>query len=650
VSLNPEQADAAGHGEGPALVLAGPGTGKTTTLVARFCRLVESGVSPASILSVTFTNKAAREMERRVHERLGRRGRSRSVKTFHAVCLGLLQEHGAAMGVPRAGVRVLDSRERFALLRKVAGPDIADVDDLADAIARFKDQLISPKEALDSARRAPAGSRQHLTAQALAYGRFQARLRDAGLLEFGDMIALVVQALRADDALRSSIASRFEFVMIDEYQDINRAQDVLVELLLHHHKNLWAVGDDDQAIYGWRGSDVGYIVEFKDRFPDARVIRLASNYRSRTPILVAAASLIRNNSRRLDKRLAATVQGETAIKILEARDEWGESDWIARAVKTLIDGGVRPAAIAILVRTKYLMIPIAAALRRAQIPHEIRPPINLWSQLSARLVVEVARHLSVPSRPLSLSLAYLEGPIGRLLNRSREQPFAWRLREVAALVASRAFSSMSGEKKIEWSEAAIQAAEEAASHPDLDSFLQSLEEPRRETSAARGSDGVVVSTIHQAKGLEWEAVFVAAMERGLLPHVRADDRQEERRLAYVAVTRARRYLTLSYALLRGDEVAAPSPFIAELAANVPPDQIERKRWPQPATRTNRARRRERVARAAAERPDVGARITHPRFGPGTIIDKGENDKLRVRFRDKVRWIVGRSLGAGDVNS
>lgn len=650
--LNPEQLEAVSHGEGPALVLAGPGTGKTKTLVSRYCRLVRAGVAPTSILATTFSKQAAAALKQRMRDQLRVNTSSLPVSTFHAFCNRVLRNH---VDIPAIdGWSVLDDGlRRLKILSKLTSPETGDADDLGDAIARYKDRLITPEAAQALAHSSPLAQRASKLALANAYDHYQSHLREHRLLDFGDMILHTVTALRASQELRQEIAGQFRFLMVDEYQDINPAQDTLLELLLLGHRNLWVVGDDDQAIYGWRGSDVSYIAEFEDRFGGARVVRLERNYRSRDQILQVADCLIRNNSNRLGKKLRPEQSGKTKLVICHARDERTEAEWIARSVQKLIQAGTPHSEIAVLVRTKHLTVPVAAGLRRRGIPHIVRPPSDFWKLPEVNAVLEVARHLDTDSADLTLTLAYLEGPVSSALQDSRGQPFNAQLRSAASSISRGAPRSAPDERKIAWSGNALQAAEEASPYERPSDYLAYVEGQRLAPRTKEGEEAVIVSTIHRAKGLEWEAVFVAAVEAGVLPHSKAEDEEEERRLAFVALTRAKRYLSVSHAEQRVGKPAAPSQFLAEMTREIPSHVIDERTWPEvkqgqtdPATEAG-VRASSRVSKVVEVRsprdlrqPDPVAQlrvlprcaVEHPSYGIGVVLST-DVKRAVVKFRD-----------------
>jgi DNA helicase-2/ATP-dependent DNA helicase PcrA len=648
-ALNPEQLAAVSHGEGPALVLAGPGSGKTTALVERYCRLVGEGVDPSSILTATFSAKAALTLRQRIRSRLDIDTRTVPVGTFHSFALQMLRENVPGM----QAWRVLEDRPRFSILRALAHKHrVADAEELADAIDRFKDRLIDPALARES-----ADSPVEL-AIAGAYEAYQNHLEQERLLDFAEMIRRAQAALRADAALRKLVARRFRFVMIDEYQDINPAQDALIELLLVGHSNLWVVGDDDQAIYGWRGSDVRYITDFERRFPGARFHRLERNYRSREQILQVADALIRHNSRRLGKVLRPEVAGKTRVVVCRADNERFEAEWIASSVQKLIHVGTPLREIAVLVRTRHLTFPVEASFRALGIPYQVRPAQDFWEMPEVRAVLEVARYLEAGRGELALTLDYLVDDVSKALRESRSQSFPARLRSAAEAIAKRPVGS--AERRIEWSGCARQVADEAGRFGAPAGFLAYVEQQKSQRKV-ESDEAVIISTIHQAKGLEWEAVFLAAAESGVLPHAKTNDEEEERRLAFVALTRAKRYLCVSHSYRRGDKRADPSAFVREMTARIGWEIIDERRWPEqkparekrneeskkrsePKKTSDRTHRRATDPSSSRSLGGVGQsadrpRVEHAIFGVGVVLSR-DAKKLVVRFADgQVRTIL-----------
>lgn len=580
-SMNPDQVEAARHREGPALVLAGPGTGKTTTLVGRYCFLVDQGVDPASIFVATFTRKAALQLKERIAARAGIATARLPIGTFHSLCLGILREVGERVGVPR-DFRTIGDGQQFRVLRELKLDWPGELEELKDAIARLKDRLVGPEQARREASACRGGNAEERLLLARAYTRYQEALRRRGLFDFGDQIALAVEALREHADLRERYSDRYRYLMVDEFQDINAAQDALLQALLAGHRNLWAVGDDDQAIYGWRGSDVRYVTGFEQAHPGARVLRLQTNYRSPRAILEVADRLIRHNRRRLPKTLEAPKATKAPVVLCRAEDEHREAQWVAHAVRKLLDAGTRPREVAVLLRTNYLTLPFETELRRAGIPFVIRGGPGFWELKEVQTVLEALWPLSqaAASSPCPWAgLPYLHERLAEVAQRTRSRPFPKLVEALAEAVAAQPPLSASDETKVRWAGAARQVAAEAREFQDVNVFLAHAATAATAPPADEDADAVVLSTIHQAKGLEWDAVFVCACEAGLLPHEKAEDGEEERRLAFVAATRAKRFLTLSCCRSRNGRPADPSPFLAEMTRGAPAASLSWRRAP-----------------------------------------------------------------------
>jgi len=624
LTLNPEQLAAATHGAGPALVLAGPGTGKTTTLVGRYAHLVGIGVDPARVFVSTFTRKAAQELRVRIQRATGIDRRSLPVGTFHSYCLRL------------TGASVIAEAERYAIIRRCIRGQQEDAKSILDAIDRFKDSLISPEDALAVARKAASlADREQQDRVAEAYALYQEELGNRGLADFGDLVWRSIDLLRR----RSPADAAFAHLLIDEYQDINPAQDELIKSLLRQGGQLWVVGDDDQAIYGWRGSDVRYMTSFNRTYPDVTTYPLSRNYRSSPLIVAVAQALVRKNRLRLSKSLAAA-GGVTQRRICVALhdDEREEAAWVASAVRKLIGVGVPPSEIAILLRTNSQTLEFEGALSRAEIRFVIRGSASFWDLPVAKaLVAALSRTGGIGAQARrGGGPEYLAPLLDAVAQRAADAPFPVLVERLAQEAIARRPASMSPEARIQWDGAATQLRDVGHQFRDLPSFLVHCQR----ASAGRvgdddgDGDAVALSTIHQAKGLEWEAVFVGGFDSEILPHKLATDYEEERRLAYVAVTRAKSYLTLTWASRRGGEARKPSPFLAELMEGAEDAQLDLRgvvRRGQPAaspkgltadTSAAGAGAQSRQSRPIKPPRDVrrGTELRHAKNGPGKVLD------------------------------
>jgi DNA helicase II / ATP-dependent DNA helicase PcrA len=396
-SLNPEQRTAVEHFEGPVLVLAGAGSGKTRVLTTRIAHLIhEFGVDPGSILAVTFTNKAAGEMRQRVRSLLGREPAGMWIGTFHSIGARLLRRHAHLLGWS-SSFTIYDADASLAAIKRVMGElEIPEKrwhpKAVRAAISDAKNRLIDPAEydrlAADPFTRIVA----------TVYPAYQAALADQNAFDFDDLLVKPVELLRRTAPLLEQYRRRFQFVLVDEYQDTNHAQDVLVELLAREHENLMVVGDDDQSIYGWRGADVGNILEFDRRFPGTRLIRLERNYRSTQRILDAANAVIAENVRRKGKTLRTEAEEGEQVTIVEAADERDEADWIASEIERRLsaDPELGPRDFALLYRTNAQSRELERALVERSLPYRIVGGTRFYER---REIMDVLAYLRLIANP-----------------------------------------------------------------------------------------------------------------------------------------------------------------------------------------------------------------------------------------------------------
>jgi DNA helicase-2/ATP-dependent DNA helicase PcrA len=632
--LNPEQAAAVSHGEGPLLVLAGAGSGKTRVLTRRLAWVVAHGVPQEAVVAVTFTNKAAGEMKDRVGALLGTERPRSYVGTFHAWGVRLLRRFPDEAGVPK-GFVVFDSDDQLAVVRRamkeVALPEkSATPRQIQSRISQAKNEGIQPD---DFPRRFGDFLGSRLADIARAYEK---SLRAAKALDFDDLLVLSTRLVATRDDVRDLLRRSIRHLLVDEYQDTNRVQAKLVRLIAGEAGNLFVVGDEDQSIYRWRGADVSNILEFAREFPTAKTVRLERNYRSTAPILKAAAAVVAENRRRLGKTLRATKTGGESVRLAvfdEERDE-------AREVVSRIAAArrARPEAeVAILFRTNAQSRPFEDELLRSNMPYilvggtkfyeraEIKDALaylrlanNPSDDVSFRRVVNVpARGVGAATlevveaaaseRGVSL-LAVLDALPEGLTQRAKKALAEFRdlvakLRDFGAAEGGSAGAAVAFTLEetglLKLYESSLDPQDEAR-RENLDELLAAAREHERATSfGGEGDDpsvagfldavtlradadeadekkGILLITLHAAKGLEFDEVFLAGFEDGSLPHAssKGDDEQfeEERRLAYVGMTRAKDRLTLSYVLrrmVRGEWMSRePSPFLSAIPEEV----------------------------------------------------------------------------------
>jgi len=566
--LNPEQKAAATHLDGPCLVLAGPGTGKTATLVARVAWMIGQAKIPASqIVALTFARKAAAE----IRERIARQAKvpdpkRLNVGTFHATALLLLRL--APQAFPGLADRTLLEDAEAARIARQACQDLpCDDQDAAERISGFKDRLLSPQEARADARRRGGPDLVSEEAFAQGYKIYQEELDRRKAIDFGDLLMGVVSRLRdpAAQGLLEELREGWRYLLVDEYQDLNPAQHAMAGLLAGPRDNLWAVGDDDQAIYGWRHADPKAILDFERRHRNARVLRLVRNYRSTPQVLAAADALVRRNAERFQKILQATRPAGPPVEMIAAPTPEHEGRLVAERIAGLLGQGLRPRDVAVLARTAAFLAPVERALTRRKIPVRSAGG-GFWAQREVRqafAAILVRCGLPLP-QGLDPAPAWI---LRRIEERQRGRDFQAVAQLALSLLEESPPKRLNEERKAAWRFHMQQLSEEIREAGTPDGVLERMRAGR--PRGGETEDAVALSTIHAAKGLEWPAVFVVACEEGALPHARTDDLPEERRLAYVALTRARDRLVLTRAEERLRKPQKPSRFLAEAAAGIP---------------------------------------------------------------------------------
>lgn len=744
--LNPEQARAAATTEGPLLVLAGAGSGKTRVLTHRLAYLIEAkGVHPSNLLAVTFTNKAAAEMRERVHSLVGSQARRIRLSTFHSFCVAVLRQDIRHLGISQR-FTILDIADQRALLKGLMERERVDTkkwrpNRVLSRIDYAKNRLIPPGELEQESAGDPS---PHL------YPLYEAALRAVQGLDFNDLINLTVKLWTEHADVRAKWSQRYRYVMVDEYQDTNRAQFQLIKLLAGTHRNVMVVGDDDQSIYAFRGADVRNILEFETVFGDATVVRLEQNYRSTGNILKAANAVVANNRERMEKALWTDKGDGDPIKMLVGHDEREQAELVVGKIRQLVRGGHRYGDLAIIYRTNAASRHFEEQLVRAEIPHVLVGATKFYERREIRDLVAYLKLILNPADDVAFQRVINSPRRGvgpKALEQLREEAAA---RSVPLLEAARWWSLGSGRGKkgarafvavldrlrkavddtapgelvmlaaresgyLDWLEAegteeakgrrenieelAREVGEALTDQAELlddagEDPLQRLQLFLDQASLSSQADElpdddqmgrVTLLTAHLAKGLEFPAVFVVNLHEGGFPHFMSlnteADLQEERRLVYVAFTRAQERLFVCRPRrrfnLKSRETteAEPSRFLRE----IPTDVID---WQRPQRLGDRSSARRRPLgrnpfdrspgdapghtpsfrrRAAAappapepahptgahrtrtpEGPDdlcAGARVLHKKFGLGSVVKatgSPSNLKLVVQFDSGVR--------------
>ena len=634
--LNDAQREAATTIEGPVLIFAGAGSGKTRALTYRIAYMVkEKGIAPSRILAVTFTNKAANEMKQRIEKLIGAEARKLWAGTFHSTCSRLLRRYGEKIGIAPNFV-IYDETDQQAVIKRALS--LADVDAEAYTPTRILNAISNGKNELlgvQGYRMTRKGPFEEIVAR--VYGHYQRALRANNALDFDDLLMQAVTLLNERPEVLGELQDRFGYVLVDEYQDINYAQYELVRLLSAREHNICVVGDDDQSIYGWRGANVGLILSFEVDFPDAKVIKLEQNYRSTQCILDCAYAVIQHNENRAEKRLwTDKAQGDKLV-VYQAVNEEEEAAWVVRLIARQVRGsGTRYGDYAVLYRTNAMSRVLEVALRELGVPYEIVGGMSFYDRAEVKDIAAYLKMLFNPTDEVALrriinrptrgigdvtvkrltqvadasnvtlyEACLLMADDEELRKAQREALLDFhemmeRLAEdaktlsvpdllqrvlersgyVRALEASG--KADDADKKDNLGELLTDAVkyERAATEPTLGDFLERLALLSDIDKAEELESTVSLMTLHSAKGLEFPVVFVVGLEEGVFPHERSmhDEFElaEERRLCYVGLTRAERMVFLSHC--RGRTIFGspmrmkPSRFLKDL----PPELVERK--------------------------------------------------------------------------
>jgi DNA helicase-2/ATP-dependent DNA helicase PcrA len=698
--LNAQQKAAVIHPGGPLLVLAGAGTGKTRVITYRIAHLISRGVAPDRILAVTFTNKAADEMRRRIEELAPGRGALVWAHTFHAFAARLVRRHHDLLKLPRHFTIYDQSDQKRLVAEAMKAVGLEDQDKKASVyvsiISRAKDDLLDAQSYSIHAMAAGEPARKTAAEIYLAYQR---KLDASGALDFGDLLLKACELLRDHEAVRSHYQKLFEHMLVDEYQDTNHAQYIITKTLAARHRNICVVGDDDQGIYSWRGANVRNILEFENDFPDAKVVTLEQNYRSTSRILEAAGKVIRHNKSRKPKTLWTAKPAGESVVVQELPSEMEEAGWVARRIQELVGQGRSLRETAVFYRTNAQSRSFEEALRRAGLPYVIVGATRFYERKEikdalayARLILNPAdaaslqRIINVPARGIGktslermASFAEAQGcGLWEAFIRQAQIPqltascrravadlvhSVEKLRsDAAGVTASRALAlilEQTGywawlegqvgsdpeaggrlENLQELLNSAKEYEEKAAAPCDLSQYLEAVALQTDFDAHDPDKPAVTLMTVHLAKGLEYPVVFLTGLEEGLFPigsgGSSAEELEEERRLCYVGITRARELLHISYASTRrifGQVYAnLPSRFIVEaqllFQQGAPSGEMRTAGacgdgGPMPAA-TPASRR---LHACGAK---VGMRVCHPDFGGGRVADTaGSGDALKV---------------------
>ena len=704
--LNDRQREAVLHEGGPLLIFAGAGSGKTRVLTHRAAHLIYArGVSPHNLLAVTFTNKAANEMKERLRRLLGSRHWDLWVGTFHSICARMLRQDGERVGVPSSFV-VFDESDQLALMKdclrdRDLNPDQFPPPRILNEISNAKNELIEPRDYFNW-----RGGRPYDEIVARVYQLYQSRLRDNSALDFDDLISHVVWLFERNPDVLDRYQERFHHVLVDEYQDINFAQYRFVVQLAAKRRNLCVVGDDDQAIYGWRGADMRIIMRFDEEYPDAKVVKLERNYRSTANILNAAWDVIRHNRTRREKRLWTEVPAGEKIVTHRAADEHDEAAFVAETMDHLIQHeGRTHRDFAVLYRVNAQSRVFERVFVSRGIPYRIVGGLRFYDREEVKDILSYLRVLHNPADSVSLKriinkptrgigdttvgrieqaalergMTLLEtarhaeaipqlGPRAaqavlefvQMMDALRRDLATSTITEITEAVIERSGYRAALEKegtikargKLENTRELLSATQEyeesaeepstrasersgpAASQSSIAGFLENVALLTTADMIEEGVEAVVLMTIHSAKGLEFPVVFVVGMEEALFPLARSAfsdnplELEEERRLCYVGMTRAKERLFLTSAEYRTIYGSTARTIVSRFLNDVPEELIEPMgpiaprhiTWETADATRSPAAQQILADAGAGEAPfRAGDRVRHPQFGRGMVV-------------------------------
>ena len=664
-TLNDNQEEAVKYTEGPLLILAGAGSGKTKVLTTRIAYLIEhDNVSPYNILAITFTNKAAKEMQERVINLVGEYAKNMQISTFHSFGLRVLRENYDELGYDRNFV-IMDSDDSLTVVKKILkeldlDPKMFNPNAIRNKISSCKNEMISPREYEKFA------SSEFEKVVLEVYTKYEDKLKKNNSVDFDDLLILPIKLFKNNDDILDKYQERFKYILVDEYQDTNQAQYILTKLLASKYRNICVVGDENQSIYSFRGANYRNILNFEKDYKEAKVIKLEQNYRSTENILDAANSVIKNNASRKDKNLWSDKGKGDKIIYFRSYDEKDEAHYVARNIKKLLEDGKSADEIAVLYRTNAQSRTIEEEMLKENIPYRVVGSFYFYSRKEIkdlmaylRLIhnskdnVSLTRVINSPKRGIGLkTIASLNEKADRLgvsiyeaIDSGKELEFKNTIEDLKKVSENVTLTELidkvldtTGYRKELESEGTLEA----------DIRLENLEEFKSITRAFEDRDGLIsledflfevslvsdrdeyqdgankvsLMTIHAVKGLEFNDVFVVGLEEGIFPHMNSlmenSELEEERRLMYVAITRAKERLYLINArrrMLYGkDSINPPSRFIGEIDSDLIESSEEKKE--EATVKINK----EENFYSEEQEWNVGDYAYHDTFGAGRVVE------------------------------
>ncbi len=732
--LNPAQKEAVTTPQGPLLILAGAGSGKTRVLTHRMANIIASGLAaPEEILCVTFTNKAAREMESRIYHLLSQMGapiRAQLwISTFHSFCVRVLKRHITLLDY-RPHFSIFDPSDQLSQIKKVMAA--LNVNDKIHPAKNFQYRISNAKMlGLTPEKVRQATGTSLMDPKSLeVYTRYEEEMKKNNALDFDDLLLKMYELLQMYPAVLEELQNHFRFIMVDEYQDTNHIQYLLVKTLAEKHRNLCVVGDEDQSIYSWRGADIRNILDFEKDFPEAKVVKLEENYRSTKTIVTAATHLIKNNSQRKDKTLFTSNPDGDMIQVVEEKNEYDEARFVVKTIQSRIneaEGDYHDYAI--FYRTNAQSRVLEEQLRTHSIPYKIVGGMRFFERMEIKDLlsymklslnpaddVALKRIINVPTRGIGKTtveqledfatankLTLLEA-IPQVVNKKifhagttsklrrfydlivqiQEDALHFPLSEFYPLVLERTgyvealkkedtVESAARLENLEELENAIaQFEQERGEEASLQSFLEEMALVSDQDALKEQMNSVTLMTLHISKGLEYPYVFIVGLEENLFPsrvdptNLNSDDLEEERRLAYVGMTRARQKLWLTYARNRRvwgqEQMNPPSRFLKEIPQDLVQFKSTAPRMPSFANRSAYGTAPQHGSTGYGSKPkyrdefdqrfpeyaeessngfssefNKGQRVKHPTFGMGTVFSvegSGDQTKVSVLFSDQ----------------